>query len=101
MPSCLFRSQYPIQHSNMSSATPIRRPTTDVAELKTTSYEKASLGLTAVLLLFGGITFLMFLIWLSAQFTWERPVAVVGMNQDVGGRKVKQTHHLADSSSAP
>lgn len=77
----------------MSSASPIRRPTTDVAELKTTSYEKASLGLTAVLLLFGGITFLMFLIWLSAQFRWERPVAAVGL-QDVGGGG--QGDNLAD-----
>lgn len=64
--------------------TKISRPVAEGAELKTTSYEKASVGLTAVLLLFGAITFLMFLIWLSAQFRFERPVAAVGL-EDVGG----------------
>ena len=60
------------------------RPTTDLVELKTTSYEKASIGLTSVLLLFGAITTLMFLIWLSSQWRWERPIAAVGL-EDVGG----------------
>lgn len=62
----------------------LSRPVAEGVELKTTSYEKASVGLTAVLLLFGAITFLMFLIWLSNQFRWERPVAAVGL-EDVGG----------------
>ena len=63
------------------------RPRTDLegVELKTSSYEKASIGLTAVLLLFGTITLLMFLIWLSAQFVWDRPVASVQPLEDVGG----------------
>ena len=47
----------------------LSRPVAEGVELKTTSYEKASVGLTAVLLLFGAITFLMFLIWLSSM-TW-------------------------------
>ncbi len=60
------------------------RPTAEGVDLKTTSYEKASLGLTSVLLLFGTVTFLMFLIWLSANWTWDRPVAAVEL-EDVGG----------------
>src|SRR5919107_5767372 len=60
------------------------RPVTDGVELKTTSYEKASIGLTSILMLFGVITFLMFLIWLSSQWKWERAVATVGL-EDVGG----------------
>jgi hypothetical protein len=72
--------------SSPSPASTVRlRPNVEGTELKTTSYEKASLGLTAVLMLFGAITMLMFLIWLSAQFVWDRPVAEVEALESVGG----------------
>ncbi len=71
--------------ANASSTHGLRRPAIDVVELKPTSYEKASIGLTAVLMLFGGITLLMFLIWLSSQWKWERAVASVQPLEDVGG----------------
>jgi hypothetical protein len=60
------------------------RANTEGVELKPTSYEKASIGLTAVLALLGMITVLMFLIWLSSQWKWERAVAAVEL-EDVGG----------------
>src|SRR5688572_19089488 len=63
----------------------IARPIADIGDLKPNTYEKASVGLTAVLLLLGGITLLMFLIWLSAQFVWDRPAAVVGMSPNLVG----------------
>lgn len=68
-----------------TSTSPTARPNLEVAELKVTSYEKASIGLTAVLMLFGAITFLMFIIWLSSQWRWERAVATVQPLEDVGG----------------
>lgn len=71
--------------SNPTSAPARMRPVTEVAELKTTSYEKASIGLTAVLMLFGAITLLMFIIWLSAQLVWDRPVASIEPLESVGG----------------
>jgi hypothetical protein len=72
----------------MENASPhasrLARPVVEGVELKTTSYEKASIGLTSILMLFGAITFLMFLIWLSSQWKWQRAVATVGL-EDVGG----------------
>lgn len=72
----------------MENASPhasrLPRPAAEGVELKTTSYEKASIGLTSILMLFGAITFLMFLIWLSSQWRWDRAVATVGL-EDVGG----------------
>ncbi|HUE74420.1 MAG TPA: hypothetical protein VMP01_26290 [Pirellulaceae bacterium] len=72
----------------MENASPhasrLPRPVAEGVELKSTSYERASIGLTSILMLFGTITFLMFLIWLSSQWRWDRAVATVGL-EDVGG----------------
>jgi hypothetical protein len=68
-----------------SPPTTLRRPDPRVVELKPSLYEKTSTWLTAILLLFGSITFIMFVIWLSSRMVWDRPVAKVTSLEDVGG----------------
>jgi hypothetical protein len=70
----------------MASAAPRRltRVKTDVTQIGTSRYEKASAMLSSMLLLLGMMTIIMFLVWLSATIIWDRPVAKVTL-EDVGG----------------
>jgi hypothetical protein len=48
-------------------------------------YDQVAGLLVAVLMVFGFVTFMMFLIWLSSQLFWVRAAAPVTMLEDVGG----------------
>jgi len=54
-------------------------------ELSVSRYDQVSGVLLAVLIVFGVITALMFMIWLSSRMVWEQPPPAVQVLQDVGG----------------
>ena len=62
----------------------LTRPRTDIAQIGTSKYEQASGMLTSLLLLFGMMTLVLFLAWLSTRIVWTFPVAKVTL-EDVGG----------------
>ncbi len=69
-----------------ASSVPSRhRPTPSAGGLGVSRYDQVAGLLVAVLLVFGLVTFMMFLIWLSSQLFWVRAAAPVTMLEDVGG----------------
>jgi len=54
-------------------------------ELGVSRYDQVSGLLLAVLIVFGVITGLMFLVWLSSRIDWKTPAPAVQVLQDVGG----------------
>lgn len=54
-------------------------------ELRVSNYDQVSAMLVAVLVIFGFIVLMMFLIWLSTQMFWVTPAVPVTMLEDVGG----------------
>ncbi len=72
----------------MASATLPSRPVrvnSEVAEMAPSRYEQVSGMMTAILMLIGMLTFMMFIIWLSSRLVWEVPIAKVKVLEDVGG----------------
>lgn len=68
-----------------SSSARTRRSTTQASSLGVSRYDQVAGLLVAVLMVFGFVTFMMFLIWLSSQIFWVRAAAPVTMLEDVGG----------------
>ena len=68
-----------------TSPAPSRRATTQASSLGVSRYDQVAGLLVAVLMVFGFVTFMMFLIWLSSQIFWVRSPAQVTMLEDVGG----------------
>jgi hypothetical protein len=58
---------------------------TRATELRVSRYDQVSAMLVAVLVIFGFITGMMFLIWLSTRMFWVTPPVAVTVLEDVGG----------------
>ena len=68
-----------------TSAPSVLKGRSRATELRVSRYDQVSAMLVAVLVIFGFITLMMFLIWLSTRMFWVTPPVAVTMLEDVGG----------------
>jgi hypothetical protein len=61
------------------------RPEHGGTTLRVSRYDQVAVTLISTLLVFGSITLLMFLVWLSSRLVWEAKAVPVTVLEDVGG----------------
>jgi hypothetical protein len=69
----------------MISRRPVKSSGQHVGSLRVSRYDQVAGILLSSLLVFGSITLLMFLVWLSSRLVWEAKAVPVTVLEDVGG----------------